>query len=72
MHVPGACLQVREARHDDVHIELGAVDGRLDEVSQIAASVLQGPVQPQSRVCSHLSAQVITCPYTLYQYPRIL
>ncbi len=54
-HVPGARLQVREARHDDVDVQLSAVDGGFYEVGQVPARVLQRPVQPQPRVRRHLS-----------------
>jgi len=47
-------LQVREARHEHVHIGLGARDGRLDQVGQVAASLAQRAIQPQPRVGRHL------------------
>lgn len=55
MRVSGACLQVRKAGHDDIDVQLSAIDGRLYEVRQICARVLQRSVQPQSSVCCHLS-----------------
>lgn len=75
MHVPRACLQVGEAGHDDIHIEHCAVYGGLYEVGQVAASVLQGAVEPQPRVCCHLSAHAITCQYgplSKFEHPAVL